>query len=790
MARCSPEGSAQRPRYSLICSALSRILLRSTSAAAAAAATTVRATPRGAPPPSLCLRATIAKKSSSLDPPPRPQGQIIRDHLGVGRFASAAQTVRRYRSAVEKRGRVADGETVVISHRERKTMASRMRCCVVSKARQPPARAVTDDDTAGTPLNAAALGALKLKALKAKALEAGVSADAIADADDAEDVSAIKAAVIQLIVDSGRCVEGEDFGELRAELSAMKLSALRKRAVADGVDDAAMEDAADGVGGEEKEVLIALIVSRQKAPGAEGVRVTELRAELGSMKLSALRKRAYGVGVDEGAMEAAADGDDEKSEIIALLVAHSSGVDAGSSAVAGGVSGDRPGASYTVEAELAETALRVELEGLKLKELRQRAKAAGMSASALDSAMDADEPAESLRSFLIEQHTADAGRRAGETSLRQELQGLGLKALRRRAKDAGATAEELIDAMDADEPKDAVVELLLAMRESSESQALGATRAEQRLLTELHGLRLKDLRKRAKELGVGSDALENAMDSDDPDAAVVELIVARSRSVGEDKPHFGSAPAPAAASMQPPASVLQPSQPLASGASSTKHVMLSYQWDHQAQVTRVYDMLTRLGVSCWMDIRSGMGADIYEGMANAVSNASAVVCFMSEKYQQSANCMLEVKFAKQSGVGMIPVMMEGSGWRPSGWLGLITAGSLWVRLSDESQFEDNIRQLYGQIQGMAGATVEIEEANDEGVATAAEAKEELARLRDDLEAKAESQTIAAVLADPSQPATIPAGVPKLPPRFETTDQIRELTRLVLSTSASDMRSED
>ena len=127
--------------------------------------------------------------------------------------------------------------------------------------------------------------------------------------------------------------------------------------------------------------------------------------------------------------------------------------------------------------------------------------------------------------------------------------------------------------------------------------------------------------------------------------------------------------------------------------------MLSYQWDHQAQVMRVYDMLTRLGITCWMDVKSGMGADIYEGMANAVSNACVVVCFMSEKYQQSANCMLEVKFAKQSGVGMIPVMMEGGGWRPSGWLGLITAGSLWVPLSDESQFEENIRQLYGQIQG-------------------------------------------------------------------------------------------
>ena len=82
----------------------------------------------------------------------------------------------------------------------------------------------------------------------------------------------------------------------------------------------------------------------------------------------------------------------------------------------------------------------------------------------------------------------------------------------------------------------------------------------------------------------------------------------------------------------------------------------------------------------------------------------------------------------------------------------------------------------------------VEEVSDEGVASASEAKEELERLREDLEAKAESQAAgAAVLADPSEPATIPAGVPKLPSRFQSTEQIRELTRLVLSTSASDLR---
>ena len=35
-----------------------------------------------------------------------------------------------------------------------------------------------------------------------------------------------------------------------------------------------------------------------------------------------------------------------------------------------------------------------------------------------------------------------------------------------------------------------------------------------------------------------------------------------------------------------------------------------------------------------------MGADIYESMASGVSNAVVVVCFMSQKYQDSENCML------------------------------------------------------------------------------------------------------------------------------------------------------
>lgn len=187
-----------------------------------------------------------------------------------------------------------------------------------------------------------------------------------------------------------------------------------------------------------------------------------------------------------------------------------------------------------------------------------------------------------------------------------------------------------------------------------------------------------------------------------------------------------------------------------------------------------------------MDITGGMSVDIFQSMADGVSNASVVVCFLSQRYQESENCMLECKYAKQCGVGLIPVMMQ-SQWKPSGWLGIIMAGKLWVRLSEESQFEENVHQLHGQIQLVVGASNDIEEINDEAVVQPNEAKEELERLRDDLVLKADSKTaVAAVVADPLEHATIPAGVPKLPAKFQSTQPIRELTRLVLSTAARDM----
>ena len=84
------------------------------------------------------------------------------------------------------------------------------------------------------------------------------------------------------------------------------------------------------------------------------------------------------------------------------------------------------------------------------------------------------------------------------------------------------------------------------------------------------------------------------MDADEPESAVVDLLLAQHKKSSEeaassgpaDKPHHGGARGKA--------------PPKPERKTSTKHVMLSYQWDSQEIAKRAYDLLTALGLSCWM----------------------------------------------------------------------------------------------------------------------------------------------------------------------------------------------
>ena len=295
---------------------------------------------------------------------------------------------------------------------------------------------------------------------------------------------------------------------------------LRKRARADGVSEDDLEEAEDS--DSPKSTIIELILLMTEAVPAEDSQAAELRAELSKLKPSALRKRARADGVGEDALEEAGDSDDPKPAIIELiLAAQKSDED------------DVKGTAIDiVEAEqsLGDNKLRAELEGMKLKALKKRAKDVGVDKEKLEDADDADDVKGTVIDLIVEAEPTALP--DNNQLLRVELEGMKPKALKKRAKEEGVDEEKLEDADDADDVKAAVIGLILErVKESSASEA----RREEELKlvqAELQGMKVKALKKRAKEEGVDEAELEDADDEEDVKGTVIELILAKKRQAG------------------------------------------------------------------------------------------------------------------------------------------------------------------------------------------------------------------------------------------------------------------
>lgn len=64
-------------------------------------------------------------------------------------------------------------------------------------------------------------------------------------------------------------------------------------------------------------------------------------------------------------------------------------------------------------------------------------------------------------------------------------------------------------------------------------------------------------------------------------------------------------------------------------------------------------------------------------MAAGVEEAVVICPFMTPAYQASRSCKKELNYADTREVIIVPVMLTDD-WEASEWLGLITAGLLWV----------------------------------------------------------------------------------------------------------------
>jgi hypothetical protein len=196
-----------------------------------------------------------------------------------------------------------------------------------------------------------------------------------------------------------------------------------------------------------------------------------------------------------------------------------------------------------------------------------------------------------------------------------------------------------------------------------------------------------------------------------------------------------------------------------------------------------------------MDVDGGMNVDMFDSMAQGVSNAAVVVAFISQRYQDSENCKLELKYAKQREIPIVPVMVTGGGWRASEWLGIVLAGSLWTPLHDESTKQQNLHAVVDQIKA-AVPTIALAASSVQSpcraVVSSGESEEvqalrsELDSLRHDL-AKAATQRVDAETtgADASASnalAPIPGEVPPLSLNCRPTPDMNKLKSMLISSS--------
>ena len=118
---------------------------------------------------------------------------------------------------------------------------------------------------------------------------------------------------------------------------------------------------------------------------------------------------------------------------------------------------------------------------------------------------------------------------ARKAELKAELQAMKPTALRKRAIAGSVDKDLLDDALDSDNPKEALVELVLRQTLKAESKRVYMQElrqsARQKMKTELEALKPTGLHKQALAAGIDVDLLDDALDSDTPKAALVEVLL-------------------------------------------------------------------------------------------------------------------------------------------------------------------------------------------------------------------------------------------------------------------------
>ena len=101
---------------------------------------------------------------------------------------------------------------------------------------------------------------------------------------------------------------------------------------------------------------------------------------------------------------------------------------------------------------------------------------------------------------------------------------------------------------------------------------------------------------------------------------------------------------------------------------TASEVFISYQWDKQKDIINLYNILTNMGLTVWLDIHQmGGGDSLYDKIDNGLRNCDVVISCVTTKYGLSANCRKEIALADSLPKPIIPILLEkGMKYPPAG----------------------------------------------------------------------------------------------------------------------------
>lgn len=171
------------------------------------------------------------------------------------------------------------------------------------------------------------------------------------------------------------------------------------------------------------------------------------------------------------------------------------------------------GNSWTAEKDAS---FRGELSELKLSQLKKRARVY-VSDDVVDGLDDEISPKAAAIELLVS---------LARHALEEEEQAAALQADAARTARIAAKRKQRADEAAAEAARLAAAEKYARLKAAADKAAIVRKKKEAELRAELGGLKLSELKKRARSEAVGAAAIDELDDADDPNAAAIELLVA------------------------------------------------------------------------------------------------------------------------------------------------------------------------------------------------------------------------------------------------------------------------